>query len=119
MRTQRRQRCRASAGDAALMRVNSAGISWVFSQASPARGQAGGRIRVLLRHGMRALQIALGIACLAVVYTAVAPMLSAAAIASARVPAIEPPPQRATTAELYDVIAARNLFQTLSAADGP
>src|SRR5258706_4417782 len=68
---------------------------------------------------MRALQIALGIACLAVVYTAVAPILSVAAIASARVPPIEPPPQRATTAALYDVIATRNLFKTRAAAVGP
>ena len=68
---------------------------------------------------MRALQIALGIACLAVVYAAVAPMLSVAAVASARVPPIEPAPQRATTAALYEVIATRNLFKTRAAAVGP
>jgi type II secretory pathway component PulC len=68
---------------------------------------------------MRALQIALGIACLAVVYTAVAPMLGVAAVAAAHVPPIEPPPQRDTTAALYDVIATRNLFRTRAAALGP
>jgi type II secretion system protein C len=68
---------------------------------------------------MRALQIALGIACLAVVYSAVAPMVGAAAITAAHVPPIEPPPQRDTTASTYDVIATRNLFKTRAAEAGP
>lgn len=61
---------------------------------------------------MRALQIALGIACMALVYTAIAPMLSVAAVAAARVPPIQPPPARDATPALYDVIATRNLFRT-------
>ena len=68
---------------------------------------------------MRALQIALALACLAVVYTGVAPLLGAAAIAAARVPPIEPPPARDSSASTYDVIAARNLFRTRVAAIEP
>jgi type II secretion system protein C len=68
---------------------------------------------------MRALQIALGIACLAVVYSAVAPMVGAAAITAAHVPPIAPPPQRDTTASTYDVIATRNLFKTRAVEVGP
>jgi type II secretion system protein C len=60
---------------------------------------------------MRALQIALALACLAVVYTAVAPMIGVAAVAATRVPPIEPPPARDTNASAYDVIATRNLFR--------
>jgi len=59
---------------------------------------------------MRALQIALGIACLAVVYSAVAPIVRATAIPVAHVPPIEAPPQRDAQFSKYDVIASRNLF---------
>jgi type II secretory pathway component PulC len=68
---------------------------------------------------MRALQIALVIACLAVVYSAVAPMLGATALAAARVPPIEPPPPHDTEFAKYDVIAARNLFHAKTAEAGP
>jgi type II secretion system protein C len=68
---------------------------------------------------MRALQIALCIACLAVVYTAAAPMLGVAAIAAVQVPPIEPPPARDTTAATYDVISARNLFRPRAAPLAP
>jgi type II secretion system protein C len=68
---------------------------------------------------MRALQIALALACLAVVYTAVAPMIGVAAVAAAHVPPIEPVPERETTSSMYDVIASRNLFQTRAAAVVP
>lgn len=68
---------------------------------------------------MRALQLALGIACLAVVYSAVAPMVNAAAVPAATVPPIEPPPARNTAASEYDVIATRNLFRARVAAVEP
>jgi len=68
---------------------------------------------------MRALQIALGIACLAVVYTAVAPVVGATAVRAARVPPIEPPPARDGSPAQYDVIATRNLFRTRVAAIAP
>jgi type II secretion system protein C len=68
---------------------------------------------------MRALQLALIVASLAVVYTAVAPMIGAAAVTAARVPPVEPPPPRATTAASYDVIAARNLFRARVTAAAP
>jgi type II secretion system protein C len=68
---------------------------------------------------MRALQIALGIACLAVVYTAIAPMIGAAAVPAARVPPIEAPPARDNSSSQYDVIASRNLFRARVAAIAP
>jgi type II secretion system protein C len=68
---------------------------------------------------MRALQLALVVASLAVVYTAVAPMLSAASVRAAVVPPIEPPPPRETTASAYDVISARNLFRARVTAAAP
>ena len=68
---------------------------------------------------MRALQLALVVASLAVVYGAVAPMIGAAAVTSAHVPPIEPPPARLTTASAYDAIAARNLFRAKVTATAP
>jgi type II secretory pathway component PulC len=68
---------------------------------------------------MRALQIALVIACLAVVYTAVAPIVNAAAVPAARVPPIEAPPARSPDSSEYDVIASRNLFRAKVAALAP
>ncbi|MFI5316937.1 MAG: type II secretion system protein N [Myxococcota bacterium] len=64
---------------------------------------------------MRALQIALGIACLAVVYSAVVPVVGAAAVPAARVPPIEPPPAHDASSAQYGVIAARNLFRARAA----
>ena len=61
---------------------------------------------------MRALQIALGIACLAVVYTGLAPVLRASALVARQVPPIEAPAPRDSNLERYRVIAARNLFRT-------
>ena len=68
---------------------------------------------------MRALQIALGIACLAVVYSAVAPIVRATAIPVAHVPPIEPPPPRDSQFSQYDVIATRNLFHARTADATP
>lgn len=68
---------------------------------------------------MRALQIALAVACLAVVYGAVAPLVGAAAMPRTQVPPIEPPPPRDAAFAQYDVIAARNLFMSRAAAAGP
>ena len=68
---------------------------------------------------MRALQIALGIACLAVVYSAVAPIVGAAAITAARVPPVGPPPPPEGDFSKYDVIASRNLFHARSTDSGP
>jgi len=63
---------------------------------------------------MRALQIALGIACLVVVYTGLAPVLRASAIEAARIPAAEAPLERDASLDRYRVIGARNLFRTRS-----
>ncbi|HTO53453.1 MAG TPA: type II secretion system protein N [Myxococcota bacterium] len=68
---------------------------------------------------MRAVQLALGLACLGVIYAAVAPMVGAAALRPAHVPPIEAPPPRATTAAQYDVIAERNLFRSRVTAEAP
>jgi type II secretion system protein C len=68
---------------------------------------------------MRALQIALAVACLAVVYGAVAPLVGAAAMPKTTIPPIEPPPERDTTFAQYDVIATRNLFNARAAAAAP
>jgi hypothetical protein len=65
---------------------------------------------------MRALQIALGIACLAVVYSGFAPVIGATAVTPTRVPPIEPPPAIDASPDRYQVIAARNLFRTREAA---
>jgi general secretion pathway protein C len=65
---------------------------------------------------MRALQIALGVACLAVVYAGLAPVLKASSISATRLPPIEAPPARDTSPERYAVIGARNLFRTREAA---
>ena len=73
---------------------------------------------MLLRYGMRALQIALGVACLAVVYAGLAPVLKASSISATRLPPIEAPPTRDASPERYAVIGARNLFRTREAA-GP
>jgi type II secretion system protein C len=68
---------------------------------------------------MRVLQIALGIACLAVVYAAVAPILGAAAVQAAKLPAVEPPPPHDSDFAKYDVIASRNLFHSRAADAAP
>jgi hypothetical protein len=67
---------------------------------------------VFLRYGMRALQIALGVACLAVVYTGLTPVLAASAVTTTEVPPIEVPEARDTSPERYQVIGARNLFRS-------
>jgi hypothetical protein len=67
---------------------------------------------VFLRYGMRALQIALGIACLAVVYAGLAPALRAGAVATRSVPPIEDPVPTDSSFERLRVIGARNLFRT-------
>ena len=64
---------------------------------------------------MRALQIALGIACLAVVYAGLAPVLKAGSISATRLPPIEAPPARDASPERYAVIGVRNLFRTREA----
>src|SRR5262245_58875246 len=63
---------------------------------------------------MRALQIALGIACLVVVYAGLAPVLRASAVEAARIPDATTPPVRDSSLENYRVISARNLFRTRS-----
>jgi type II secretion system protein C len=68
---------------------------------------------------MRAVQLALVLACLGVVYAAVAPIVGARPIKAPDVPPIEAPPPRATTAAQYDVIAQRNLFRSKVTADAP
>jgi hypothetical protein len=67
---------------------------------------------VFLRYGMRALQIALGIACLAVLYTGLAPVLRASAVESADIPSIEVPAAQDKSLERYRVIGTRNLFRS-------
>jgi len=67
---------------------------------------------VLLRYGMRALQIALGIACLAVVYAGLAPVLRADAVVVRQVPPIAALPPTDTSLERYRVIGTRNLFRS-------
>ena len=67
---------------------------------------------MFLRYGMRALQIALGIACLAVVYAGLAPTLRAGAVATRPVPPIEVPAPTDTSLERFRVIGTRNLFRT-------
>ncbi len=109
---------RASAGrgsgDGARIRIDSGGISRVFIHfASPA---SGGSERVFLRYGMRALQIALGIACLAVLYTGLAPVLRASAVVASQVPPIQVPAPEDTSLERYRVIGTRNLFRTRTTA---
>jgi general secretion pathway protein C len=69
---------------------------------------------VFLRYGMRALQIALGVACLAVVYMGLAPVLRASAVEATEIPAIEAPQPRDSSLARYRTIAARNLFRTRS-----
>jgi type II secretory pathway component PulC len=69
---------------------------------------------VFLRYGMRALQIALGVACLVVVYTGLAPVLRASAVEAAQIPPADVPPERDSSLERYRVIGARNLFRTRS-----
>ncbi|MGH9885331.1 MAG: type II secretion system protein N [bacterium] len=71
---------------------------------------------MLLRYGMRALQIALGVACLAVVYAGLAPVLKASSISATRLPPIEAPPTRDASPGRYAVIGTRNLFRTREAA---
>lgn len=61
---------------------------------------------------MRALQIALGIACLAVVYAGLAPVLRASAIEAAEIPPIEVPAAQDSSLDRYRVIGARNLFRS-------
>jgi general secretion pathway protein C len=61
---------------------------------------------------MRALQIALGIACLAVVYTGLAPVLRAGPVVAAEIPPIEIPAPKDSSLERYRVIGTRNLFRT-------
>ncbi len=68
---------------------------------------------------MRALQIALAIACLAVAYGAVAPMVGAAAMPRTTIPPIEPPPPHDAAFAQYDVIASRNLFKAKLSAAAP
>lgn len=68
---------------------------------------------------MRALQIALAIACLAVAYGAVAPMVGAAAMPRTTVPPIQPPPAHDGALAQYDVIASRNLFKAKLSAAAP
>jgi len=65
---------------------------------------------------MRALQIALGIACLAVVYAGLAPVLGATSVPATQIPPIEVPPAVDASLERYRVIATRNLFRTREAA---
>lgn len=65
---------------------------------------------------MRALQIALGVACLAVVYAGLAPVLKASSVSATRLPPIEAPPARDASPTRYAVIGARNLFRTREAA---
>lgn len=67
---------------------------------------------MFLRYGMRALQIALGIACLAVVYAGLAPVLRAGPIADASVPPLEAPGERDASLDRYRVISSRNLFRS-------
>ncbi len=64
---------------------------------------------------MRALQIALGIACLAVVYSGVAPILRASPVEATEIPPIEVPAPQDTSLERYRVIGTRNLFRTRDA----
>jgi len=68
---------------------------------------------------MRAVQIALVVACLAVVYGAVAPMVGATAMGRTTVPPIEPPPAHDSAFSQYDVIASRNLFKARAASAAP
>src|SRR5215470_7822881 len=68
---------------------------------------------------MRAVQIALVLACLAVVYGAVAPLVGAAATPRTSIPPIEPPPAVDKAFSEYDVIASRNLFKARVAAVAP
>ena len=68
---------------------------------------------------MRAVQIALVLACLAVVYGAVAPLVGAAAMPRTTIPPIEPPPPGDKPFADYDVIASRNLFKSRAAAAAP
>jgi general secretion pathway protein C len=72
---------------------------------------------VVLRYGLRALQIALGIACLAVVYSGFAPAIGASSVALTRVPPIEPAPAIDASPARYQVIASRNLFRTREAVE--
>ncbi len=65
---------------------------------------------------MRALQIALGVACLAVVYTGLAPVLRASAVEAAPLPPVEFPEAQDTSLARYRVFGARNLFRTRDAA---
>jgi type II secretory pathway component PulC len=71
---------------------------------------------VFLRYGMRALQIALGIACLAVVYAGLAPVLRASAVETTEIPPVEVPPAQDKSLDRYRVIGARNLFRSRDAA---
>ncbi|MBM4334939.1 MAG: hypothetical protein FJ108_03370 [Deltaproteobacteria bacterium] len=71
---------------------------------------------MFLRYGMRALQIALGIACLAVVYAGLAPVLRAGPIADASVPPLQAPGERDASLDRYRVISSRNLFRSSVAA---
>ena len=64
---------------------------------------------------MRALQIALGVASLAVLYAGLAPMLRASAVATTEVPPLEVPAPRDMSLERYRVIGARNLFRSRDA----
>jgi len=68
---------------------------------------------------MRAVQIALVLACLAVVYGAVAPLVGAAAMPRTSIPPIEPPPTSDKPFAEYDVIASRNLFKARAASAAP
>ena len=70
---------------------------------------------MFLRYGMRALQIALGIACLAVLYTGLAPVLRASAVEATPVPPIEIPASTDSSLDRYRVIGSRNLFRTRAA----
>ena len=67
---------------------------------------------MFLRYGMRALQIALGIACLAVVYAGLAPVLRAGPIADASVPPLAVPSEKDSSLDRYQVISSRNLFRS-------
>ncbi len=71
---------------------------------------------MFLRYGMRALQIALGIACLAVVYAGLAPVLRAGPVGDTTVPPIRVPETIDTDLDRFRVIGTRNLFRTRTSA---
>ena len=67
---------------------------------------------MFLRYGMRALQIALGIACLAFVSARLASMLRAGGVETRPIPPLEVPTPTDSSLERFSVIGVRNLFRT-------